>query len=304
MSSLKMSCNEQSASAESCWKSLLSYRYYEPSIGEFTTLDSFAGDATNPLSYNKYLYTNGDPVNGIDPTGQMDVSLGGVLAAIGVTCTISAISLPAIQDAWNHANHIAANGATESLFTAIFKGEATWDDFSRVIEHFEKGYVAGAMNMLDNLTFHQVPVVHQANQGLWEEQGLSESWIGTGSNLLSWAGTGALYTAAAVWTWEAGGGGTMDVAVLRNSISLGGRSNPWFLHFKYGVNGVWEDATLGFSGGFGDMIIGPTTSAASHVLTGVPVLFPESVLAGGTGAVAFSCVTAAIHAVLRGWGVP
>lgn len=42
---------------------------YNPTIGQFTTLDPYAGDPTNPLSYNKYLYTEADPVNGVDPTG-------------------------------------------------------------------------------------------------------------------------------------------------------------------------------------------------------------------------------------------
>ena len=44
-------------------------RDYDPATGTFTTLDSYAGDPTKPISYNKYLYTQADPVNGIDPTG-------------------------------------------------------------------------------------------------------------------------------------------------------------------------------------------------------------------------------------------
>jgi RHS repeat-associated protein len=45
-------------------------REYDPTTGTFTTLDPFAGDATDPLSYNKYLYTQGDPINGVDPSGR------------------------------------------------------------------------------------------------------------------------------------------------------------------------------------------------------------------------------------------
>ena len=51
-------------------------RDYDPSMGTFTTLDSYAGDSTHPLSYNKYLYTQGDPVNGFDPSG-LDFDGGG-----------------------------------------------------------------------------------------------------------------------------------------------------------------------------------------------------------------------------------
>lgn len=45
-------------------------------------LDPFAGNASNPQSYNKYLYTGGDPVNGIDPTGKF--SIGSTLASVGI----------------------------------------------------------------------------------------------------------------------------------------------------------------------------------------------------------------------------
>jgi RHS repeat-associated protein len=45
-------------------------RYYNPNADSFTTLDPYAGDPRSPLSYNTYLYTQGDPINGYDPTGQ------------------------------------------------------------------------------------------------------------------------------------------------------------------------------------------------------------------------------------------
>jgi RHS repeat-associated protein len=45
-------------------------RYYSPSTATFTSLDPDAGEETNPLSYNKYLYAQADPVNGFDPSGR------------------------------------------------------------------------------------------------------------------------------------------------------------------------------------------------------------------------------------------
>ncbi len=42
-------------------------------------MDPFQGFPTRPLTLNKYLYGNGDPVNGIDPSGNytlMQVSVG------------------------------------------------------------------------------------------------------------------------------------------------------------------------------------------------------------------------------------
>jgi len=272
---------------------------YEPTTGRFSTLDPFFGDIQDPQSLHKYLYTHGDPINGIDPTGQMEISLAGALAATGIVCTVSAIAIPAIWDGYKHSYHVAANGNKESLFGALFTGKATWADFRRTILHFQEGYVAGAMNMLDTLTFHQIPVVHQANEGLWEEAGLSESWAGTASNVFAWAGTGALYSAAAVWTWSVFGGGTMDIAVSKGT-------TPWYIHIRYGANGVWEEALLGTGRfGLGGMNIYTTlTPTSGAVITGIPVLLPQAVLtAAGTGT-AYSCLTAAVHAFLRGWGFP
>ena len=48
-------------------------RFMDPSTGRFTTLDSFAGDMQDPLSLNKYLYTQADPINGADPSGCDDI---------------------------------------------------------------------------------------------------------------------------------------------------------------------------------------------------------------------------------------
>ncbi len=58
-------------------------RYYDPSSGRFNRLDPFVGNQSDPLSLHKYLYTHGNPVNGIDQSGLF--TLGELLkvAAIG-----------------------------------------------------------------------------------------------------------------------------------------------------------------------------------------------------------------------------
>ena len=47
-------------------------RYYHAGFGRFLTADRSNAniDYGNPVSWNRYAYTNGDPVNGMDPTGQ------------------------------------------------------------------------------------------------------------------------------------------------------------------------------------------------------------------------------------------
>ncbi len=48
-------------------------RYYNPATGRFLSHDPEDGNANDPASLHKYLYANGDPVNGFDPRGRMDL---------------------------------------------------------------------------------------------------------------------------------------------------------------------------------------------------------------------------------------
>ena len=49
--------------------SYLRARYYDPRTGRFLSRDSKAGDPSEPLSLNPYLYVAGNPVNRTDPSG-------------------------------------------------------------------------------------------------------------------------------------------------------------------------------------------------------------------------------------------
>jgi RHS repeat-associated protein len=55
-------------------------RYYDPATGRFNRLDPFFGNLNDPQSLHKYLYTHGNPINGIDPSGlmAMAMSIGGL----------------------------------------------------------------------------------------------------------------------------------------------------------------------------------------------------------------------------------
>ncbi|MGL6196748.1 MAG: RHS repeat domain-containing protein [Thermoguttaceae bacterium] len=72
-------------------------RYYDPSTGRFNRLDPFFGNLSDPQSLHKYLYTHGDPVNGIDPTGHFVQTI--CVAAIqmgwqGITATAARACAP------------------------------------------------------------------------------------------------------------------------------------------------------------------------------------------------------------------
>jgi len=59
-------------------------RFYDPASGRFNRMDPFAGNFSDPLSLHKYLYTHGDPVNGVDPSGEIYVALFAALDAYGI----------------------------------------------------------------------------------------------------------------------------------------------------------------------------------------------------------------------------
>jgi RHS repeat-associated protein len=44
-------------------------RYYSGSTGRFISRDTWSGNANMPMSFNRWAYVNGNPINYIDPTG-------------------------------------------------------------------------------------------------------------------------------------------------------------------------------------------------------------------------------------------
>jgi hypothetical protein len=68
----------------------LRQRYYDPATGRFNRLDPFFGNLDDPQSLHKYLYTHADPVNGIDPSGEMTISMAINVAIRAVTPYVAA----------------------------------------------------------------------------------------------------------------------------------------------------------------------------------------------------------------------
>lgn len=64
-------------------------RFYDPKVGRFTTIDTFAGFNMDPPSLHKYLYAHADPINGMDPSGHM--TLKEVGTAISIAATLATI---------------------------------------------------------------------------------------------------------------------------------------------------------------------------------------------------------------------
>src|SRR5439155_21108875 len=69
-------------------------RYLNISTGRFISIDTDEGGLFEPLSLHKYLYTNSDPANRKDPSGQE--SIAEVSSSFAVQATLATIATVAL----------------------------------------------------------------------------------------------------------------------------------------------------------------------------------------------------------------
>jgi RHS repeat-associated protein len=62
-------------------------RYYSPDLGRFLSMDP---SRMPGASLNYYTYCDGDPINRIDPTGEISLTLGAVLGAVAIGIVVGA----------------------------------------------------------------------------------------------------------------------------------------------------------------------------------------------------------------------
>ncbi len=81
-------CGEQYDSSLSQY--YLRARYYDQSNSRFTTLDPYSGNTSDPQSLHKYTYCHADPINAIDPSGNLSYTeIMAVTAIIGFIALIA-----------------------------------------------------------------------------------------------------------------------------------------------------------------------------------------------------------------------
>jgi RHS repeat-associated protein len=93
-------------------------RYYDPATGRFNRLDPFFGNAIDPQSFHKYLYTHADPVNGIDPSGLM--TLGSMMASISNMMNMTVRVMNVAQKVYSGINTLST---VLELYQIILSGD-------------------------------------------------------------------------------------------------------------------------------------------------------------------------------------
>lgn len=97
-------------------------KYLDSDSGRFWSKDKYEGTKYDPASLHRYLYTQADPVNGIDPSGEF--SLGDVMTAIGIDeemqATVNALVQRASQMALKKVGcNIAEAAAVEGVYVLV-----------------------------------------------------------------------------------------------------------------------------------------------------------------------------------------
>ncbi|EAQ77734.1 RHS repeat-associated core domain-containing protein [Blastopirellula marina] len=98
-------------------------RYYDPNSGRFNRLDPFAGNSQDPQSFHKYLYTHGNPVAGVDPTGMFTSGQIGVAMAINASISGGLTAAYGAAKRWSLERILIASSisaATAALMTLGF----------------------------------------------------------------------------------------------------------------------------------------------------------------------------------------
>lgn len=107
-------------------------RYYDQGVGRFTQMDTFDGWDEEPLSLNKFNYVHSDPINGIDPSGNMLLAqMTTAQKGLTIMAVSSAAAIQFGQSLSTSANSynsdvnegliILLAGANNALFNLVFR---------------------------------------------------------------------------------------------------------------------------------------------------------------------------------------
>jgi RHS repeat-associated protein len=155
-------------------------RSYDPSLGAFTSFDSVAGSAQNPLSLNRYLYATANPATLIDPDGHWpwdDVAKAASDVASAAANTVSNVATSYAKTVSNVANTVTS--AASSAATFVSENASTITHATLGVASFVPG-LGVATSLLDAGLY--------AAEGDYMSAGLSLAGAVPGGALLKYGG--------------------------------------------------------------------------------------------------------------------
>ncbi|XAK00195.1 RHS repeat-associated core domain-containing protein [Vandammella animalimorsus] len=168
-------------------------RDYDPSTGRFISMDEHPGDQRIPLTLNKYLYANADPVNHVDPSGNFGIAVG----VSGVQ--LAAISTITLAAGWGIYSSMAVDsrgnrrfGVWDAVALSAFRSSSEINVESRTIadeireeerrrnhgHHTIPVYLCGSMNQrpLANISPSQHGLIHAEIAAIYLALGEAEKY--------------------------------------------------------------------------------------------------------------------------------
>jgi RHS repeat-associated protein len=83
-------------------------RWYAPTIGRFTALDTYLGADYSPATQNHYVYGDSNPIGNIDPSGNF--SLGEVMTTINTSLNLASQAVSIYQDIFGDPENVTIDG--------------------------------------------------------------------------------------------------------------------------------------------------------------------------------------------------
>jgi large repetitive protein len=171
-------------------------RYYDSATGRFTRKDTFEGFQEIPISLHKYLYANGNPVNGTDPSGLFN--LAEASATVAESSSLSAIAVPAAIRSSTLAAETFPAAVSSQVPTianiarapisiggriAVDVARATMNVLTRIVETVETTSLSGFPvllwgNELPSTTLHTIESIIGVSPNFKDGKGIASPFLG------------------------------------------------------------------------------------------------------------------------------